>query len=123
MKKRLRRTPTSLEFYFFSQVRIANKDAVHVTQSFLGVQTPSGNAVKMAGLGARDTLRLEAGLCLYGNDIDETTTPTEASLNWVRKEELGKSCISFNLKILSRSLARLVVILLIPSSSPAGTLL
>jgi aminomethyltransferase len=34
------------------------------------------------GLGARDSLRLEAGLCLYGNDIDTTTTPAEASLNW-----------------------------------------
>ncbi len=34
------------------------------------------------GLGARDSLRLEAGLCLYGNDIDTTTTPVEAALEW-----------------------------------------
>ncbi|KAL0249458.1 hypothetical protein GEMRC1_004690 [Eukaryota sp. GEM-RC1] len=38
--------------------------------------------VKPAGLGARDTLRLEAGLCLYGNDMDETTTLPEAGLSW-----------------------------------------
>ena len=41
------------------------------------------------GLGARDTLRLEAALCLYGNDIDETTTPLEAGLGWAVKLEAG----------------------------------
>ena len=38
--------------------------------------------VKPAGLGARDSLRLEAGLCLYGNDLDETINPVEAALTW-----------------------------------------
>lgn len=42
--------------------------------------------VMPAGLGARDSLRLEAGLCLYGSDIDTTTTPVEANLSWI----LGK---------------------------------
>jgi len=41
------------------------------------------------GLGARDTLRLEKGYCLYGNDIDQTTNPLEAGLGWVTK--LGKT--------------------------------
>lgn len=40
-------------------------------------------SVELIGLGARDTLRLEAGLCLYGHDIDETTTPVEAGLQWL----------------------------------------
>ena len=42
-----------------------------------------------AGLGARDTLRLEAGMCLYGNDIDAQTTPVEAGLQWTLKPEKG----------------------------------
>lgn len=41
--------------------------------------------IKPVGLGARDTLRLEMGFCLYGNDIDESTSPLEAGLGWVTK--------------------------------------
>jgi len=42
--------------------------------------------VKPIGLGARNSLRLEAGLCLYGNDIDASTTPVEANLNWAMQK-------------------------------------
>ncbi|MFZ9719485.1 MAG: glycine cleavage system aminomethyltransferase GcvT, partial [Chitinophagaceae bacterium] len=41
--------------------------------------------IKPCGLGARDTLRLEKGFCLYGNDIDDTTSPLEAGLGWITK--------------------------------------
>jgi aminomethyltransferase len=41
--------------------------------------------MKPAGLAARDTLRLEKGFCLYGNDIDDTTSPIEAGLGWITK--------------------------------------
>ena len=54
-----------------------------LTEKLLSVQD---GAVKMAGLGARDVLRLEAGLCLYGNDISEETTPIEAGLTWCISE-------------------------------------
>lgn len=54
--------------------------ASFITEALL--DSKAGN-VKLAGLGARDSLRLEAGLCLYGSDIDETTTPIEAGLAWL----------------------------------------
>lgn len=46
--------------------------------------------IQPIGLGARDTLRLEMGYCLYGNDIDETTNPLEAGLGWITKLEKGE---------------------------------
>mgnify|MGYP001315425796 CR=1 FL=1 len=48
-------------------------------------QSVVGAGVQPCGLACRDTLRLEAGMSLYGNDIDETTTPLEASLSWIVK--------------------------------------
>ncbi|MDD5184126.1 MAG: glycine cleavage system aminomethyltransferase GcvT [Paludibacter sp.] len=49
--------------------------------------------LKPIGLGARDTLRLEKGFCLYGNDIDDTTSPIEAGLGWITKFSYGKNFI------------------------------
>lgn len=49
------------------------------------MEAGAGKGLKPAGLGARDTLRLEMGYCLYGNDIDETTSPMEAGLGWITK--------------------------------------
>ncbi len=49
--------------------------------------------LKPIGLGARDTLRLEKGFCLYGNDIDDTTSPIEAGLGWITKFAEGKNFI------------------------------
>jgi len=57
------------------------------------VKTIVSKGAKLIGLGARDTLRMEAGLCLYGHDINETTSPIEANLKWAiskrRREEGG----------------------------------
>ncbi len=49
--------------------------------------------IKPVGLAARDTLRLEAGLCLYGNDIDDNTSPLEAGLGWITKFTEGNNFI------------------------------
>ncbi|KAL6741115.1 hypothetical protein Aduo_014403 [Ancylostoma duodenale] len=72
------------------EISVAAKDAATLTEKLL--QSKNGT-VKLAGLGARDALRMEAGLCLYGNDIDENTTPAEAALAFVvakrRRETLG----------------------------------
>lgn len=54
---------------------------VSVTESLLKSAGPE--KLRLAGLGARDSLRLEAGMCLYGHDLDDTTTPVEASLGWI----------------------------------------
>lgn len=59
------------------EISVFNKDAPGLWQMLL-----ENTDVKPIGLGARDSLRLEAGLCLYGHDIDETTTPVEADLLW-----------------------------------------
>ncbi|MEE9424774.1 MAG: glycine cleavage system aminomethyltransferase GcvT [Methylococcales bacterium] len=60
------------------EISVANNQAQSLARLLLAQEH-----VQAIGLGARDTLRLEAGLCLYGHDIDTTTTPVEAGLSWV----------------------------------------
>lgn len=70
------------------EVFCANEHAVAIWRRLMEHGEPHG--IAPAGLGARDTLRLEACLCLYGNDIDETTNPYEAGLGWVVKLSAGE---------------------------------
>lgn len=60
-----------------------NTHAEHLWDEIFKAGQPYG--IKPIGLGARDTLRLEMGYCLYGNDIDDTTSPLEAGLGWITK--------------------------------------
>lgn len=71
------------ELYFYPEDAGRIWDAVFDAGAEFGI--------KPAGLGARDTLRLEMGFCLYGNDIDETTSPLEAGLGWITKFVDGKN--------------------------------
>ncbi|MFY0252920.1 glycine cleavage system aminomethyltransferase GcvT [Chitinophaga sp. 30R24] len=68
-----------IEIYFEDTDGAANK----IWDAIFEIGTPKG--LKPIGLGARDTLRLEMGFCLYGNDIDDTTSPLEAGLGWITK--------------------------------------
>ncbi|XP_018046870.1 PREDICTED: aminomethyltransferase, mitochondrial [Atta colombica] len=60
------------------EISVPANDAINLVERILEIPD-----VKLAGLGARDSLRLEAGLCLYGHDINEDTTPIEAALTWL----------------------------------------
>ncbi len=68
-----------IEIYFEDK----DDNADRVWNKIFEVGTPKG--LKPIGLAARDTLRLEMGYCLYGNDIDDTTSPLEAGLGWITK--------------------------------------
>ncbi|KAG5519703.1 hypothetical protein PMAC_001859 [Pneumocystis sp. 'macacae'] len=71
------------------EISIPEKHVVFVLKTLLR----TSNFLRLAGLGARDSLRLEAGMCLYGTDINHMVTPVEASLSWIigkrRREEGG----------------------------------
>lgn len=65
------------------EIYVDNEHAEQVWNAIMEAGAQYG--IKPIGLGARDTLRLEMGFCLYGNDIDDTTSPLEAGLGWVTK--------------------------------------
>ncbi|HUN65515.1 MAG TPA: glycine cleavage system aminomethyltransferase GcvT [Bacteroidota bacterium] len=71
------------ELYFTAPAQ----KACDIWNAILGAGRPFG--IQPIGLGARDTLRLEMGYCLYGNDIDKTTNPLEAGLGWITKFDKG----------------------------------
>jgi aminomethyltransferase len=82
------------------EIYVAPEHATRIFQLILETGKPLG--VLPCGLGARDTLRLEAKMALYGNDIDHTTTPLEADLAWIVKLEKGEF---FGREILQREKA------------------
>lgn len=90
------------------EITTPGKHAEHVARALLAEEE-----VAPIGLGARDSLRLEAGMCLYGNDIDDETTPLEAGLLWTvgkrRREEggfVGSDVICAQIKNRKTSLTR-----------------
>lgn len=71
------------EIYFYPDAAMKIWDAIFEAGAEYGI--------KPIGLGARDTLRLEMGFCLYGNDLDDHTSPIEAGLGWITKFVEGKN--------------------------------
>ena len=71
------------ELYFYPE------DGKKIWDAIFEAGAPEG--IKPIGLGARDTLRLEMGFCLYGNDLSDTTSPLEAGLGWITKFVEGKN--------------------------------
>ena len=71
------------ELYFYPE------DGQKIWNAIFEAGAPEG--IKPIGLGARDTLRLEMGFCLYGNDLSDTTSPLEAGLGWITKFAEGKN--------------------------------
>jgi aminomethyltransferase len=106
MQKLTKTTVTDMEYYTFKILDFAGiKDVLFATTGYTGaggcevyVKNDDGAklwkavydagaefGIRPIGLGARDTLRLEMGYCLYGNDINDTTSPIEAGLGWITK--------------------------------------
>ena len=105
---------TDMEYYTFKVLEFAGvKDVIFSTTGYTGsggceiymknedaeaiwnavFEAGEAFGIKPIGLGARDTLRLEMGFCLYGNDINDTTSPLEAGLGWITKFSEGNDFI------------------------------
>lgn len=82
------------ELYFYPEY------AMQIWDALFEAGKPEG--IEPIGLGARDTLRLEMGFCLYGHEIDETTSPIEAGLGWITKPAEGKDLIDSDFYIEQR---------------------
>lgn len=114
MQKIVDQPVEDMEYYTFKKLNIAGiKDAIFSTTGYTGsggceIYVANEDAdklwkavfdagkefdIKPIGLGARDTLRLEMGFCLYGNDINDTTSPIEAGLGWITKFVEGNNFI------------------------------
>ena len=89
-------TPTRLTWVsginaHLGQISIPNEHTISITRLILS------DPVQLVGLAARDSLRLEAGMCLYGHDLDETTSPIEGNLAWV----VGRSILCSRITIIN----------------------
>lgn len=130
--QKLTDTPINLEYYHFTQLNIAGVDMIISRTGytgevgyelyFVGDEKSAKNVwgkifeagkefdIQPVGLAARDSLRLEMGFCLYGNDIDQTTNTLEAGLGWITKltksEFIGKDAL---LKVKETGLNRKLV--------------
>ncbi len=114
MQKLTKESVENMEYYTFKVVEFAGvPDIIFSTTGYTGsggceIYIPNNKAeeiykavleageefgIKPIGLGARDTLRLESGFCLYGNDIDDTTSPIAAGLGWITKFTDGNDFI------------------------------
>ncbi len=117
------------ELYFYPEVAGQVWDALFEKGAAYGL--------KPIGLGARDTLRLEMGFCLYGNDLNDTTSPLEAGLGWITKFVDGKEFIGRELlekqkgegitrklaafELLDKGIPRAGYTLVTPDGEPIGT--
>lgn len=120
MQKLTETSVTDMEYYTFKVLKFAGvDDVIFSTTGYTGsggceVYVSNDKAaqlwdkifeagkefgIKPIGLGARDTLRLEMGFCLYGNDIDDTTSPIEAGLGWITKLSDSKDLIDRDLML------------------------